>query len=365
MKKFLYFTFATAITLFMTACDEEKHIEPEDPFTPEPIANSNSVFVLTQGNFYSGIEGGLNVIDYKAQTIKTNVFRAANNISLGDTPQCGVAYGSKIYVGTSTSNTIEVMDAITFKSISRITLSTDITGISPRSMVASRGKIYVSMYDGYLAQLDTTTLAVENRVKVGDNPEKIALYNGKIYVPNSGGMNYPTYNNTASIVDPNTMTVEKTITVGLNPTEFVVVDDKLFLLCMGDYADVESKVYEIKQDGTSTEICNATMIAALDDDLAIVNEPFTNGEPIVEYKLYNVDGNLLTDWNIERPDYAMAIYHDDNADMVYVASYNMNGLYPDYNNPGYVNAYDEDNFRLIKKYDLGSGGPACIFTRMK
>ena len=42
----------------------------------------------------------------------------------------------------------------------------------------------------------------------------------------------------------------------------------------------------------------------------------------------------------------------------------MNGKYPSYDLPGYVNVYD-DRFRFQTKYEIGAAGPACIFTHTK
>ncbi len=43
----------------------------------------------------------------------------------------------------------------------------------------------------------------------------------------------------------------------------------------------------------------------------------------------------------------------------------MNGMYPSYDMPGYVNVYDGSNESLLFKADLGAAGPACIFTHQK
>lgn len=370
MRKYFYLALALA-TAGLTACSDDD--DNKRPVNDNPLApvEGYGAYVLNQGNYYNGIEGGLSVIDYDSETAMNNVFVAANHRSLGDTPQCGVAYGSKIYIGTSVSNTIEVIDRATCKAIKQIKLAEgSLPGRSPYSMVTNRGKVFISMFDGYLARLDTTTLEIEKSVAVGPNPDQIALYKGKIYVPVSDGMNWPNYGTTACVVDPQSMAIERTFTVGLNPTQFLVADDRLFLLCKGNYSTdpatlVPSQLYEVKSDFTVNAVCEATIVAELDDDIAIINQPWTEENIICEYKIYDPRRGTVSEWNIPHVDYANAIYHDDEAERVLIASYVMNGKYPSYDLPGYVNVYDDDRYRLLRKYDLGAAGPACIFTHTK
>ena len=83
----------------------------------------------------------------------------------------------------------------------------------PRYFAACDGKVFVSYYDGYIARIDTATLEVDAMVKVGRNPEQLAVCNGYLYVANSGGMDLNTAlgcDNTVSVVNLSTFTeVEK------------------------------------------------------------------------------------------------------------------------------------------------------------
>lgn len=235
MKKFHYLAMATLFTAAMTSCSDDDSSWTDEPDLP---STSDCAYVLTQGNVYNNIEGGLNVINYDGN-VNVNVFKAANKRSLGDTPQCGVAYGSKIYIGTSQSNTIEIIDRSSYLSYKQIKLSEDTSnGSMPWSMVAHNGKVYVTMYDGHVARLDTTLMAIDKSVEVGANPGVSALYGDKLYVPISDGSKYPDYGKTIDIVDLNTMTVEKSFDVGTNPTECLVADNRLYVLTTGNYGDI-------------------------------------------------------------------------------------------------------------------------------
>lgn len=367
MKKYYYFAAMAFAAAGLASCSEDKN-EPDVPDTPgtEVTSPTADVYILNQGNFYNGIEGGLSTINYADKSSSKNVFKAANKRSLGDTPQCGVAYGSKIYVGTSASNTIEIMDRGSYLSYKQIKLSENPeNGTSPYSMVAHNGKVYISMYDGYLARLDTLTMTIDKSIPVGANPDQIALYKNKIYVPISEGMNWPNYGTTACMVDPETMTIEKTFTVGLNPTQFLEAGGSLYCLCKGNYGDVASKLYQVNSDFSVREVCPATIVASYGENIAVIDQPFVEGDPIINYSLYNPATDTSKAWDIERPDYANNIFYDAENDRLLISSYVMNGIYPSYDMPGYVNVYDGTGRFVLFKADLGAAGPACIFTHQK
>lgn len=370
MKKLFYLFFLPLLGMSMVSCSDDNN-DPENPDVPggdvpEVIVVSD-VYALTQGNMYSNIEGSLDAIDLKTLNINSGIFKAANGRSLGDTPQCMAVYGSKIYIGTSQSNTIEIIDKATNLSIKQIKLADDPThGTSPYSMVCYKGGVFMSMYDGYLARLDTLTLTIDKSVKVGPNPDQIALYRGKIYVPESDGMNYPKYGKTACVVDPETMTVEKRFDVGLNPRQFIVCDDCLYLLCSGNYTDVESMLYKVNDDLTQTQICKAHLAGALKNEIITAYTPFSYTPYIAPtYSFVDAKSGNVSVKEFETPDYPHSFWYNQTTNTVMIGSYVMDGDYPSYTLPGYVNLYSGDNFNLLKKVTLGSGGPAYFAEFVK
>ena len=314
--------------------------------------------MLNQGNYYNNIEGSLNVLNLTDGSVTESAFSKTNGRSLGDTPQCGLSYGSKIYLGVYESNTVEVLDKNTFKSISQIKLAnTGVQGQQPRSMVSSDGYVYIAMYDGYVARLDTVTLTIDKSVKVGPNPEIMVLSGNYLYVPNSDGMNYPNYGTTASVVDVKSLQVVKTITVPMNPYQFFDTAHGLYLLCKGNYGDLASKLYKVESDNNISEVCDATMAAANSNTIVTVNDPFYGAQP-AEYKIINLITGQINDFKFDDVKYAASLYLSD--DMLFISSYNMNGQYPSYDTPGYVCVYDQ-YLKLIKKFNVGVG-PSWIFS---
>lgn len=375
MKKYLYLTAASIAMLGLASCSEDDGPSVPDPDYPTV---SEGAYVLNQGNFYNAVPGGLNVVDYNSSQTAKNVFEQVNGRSIGDTPQCGVAYGSKIYVGTMVSETIEVLNRNDYKSIKQIRLTEDgVDGTQPRCMIPHNGKIYMSMYDGYVARFDTLTMKFDKAVKVGPNPEIMALRDGKLYVPNSDGMNWAVgYGKTASIVDVESMTVTGTFEVPENPAEFYSGEDGLYLLCKGNYKPetdpdfspsalykVEKTVENGKEVYENDLIAKATIAALGNGVIYFVNQPFTNDVPKAEYYVYDMQSGKVSDWKVTAVDYPSNIAVDKVGGRILVSSYVMNGLYPSYDAPGYLNVYSTDN-ALVRKYEIGAG-PTCIFFNTK
>jgi len=180
-------------------------------------------------------------------TATSDIFTIKNNRGLGDTGQDILKYGSKIYIAVYESSLIEVVNAATGISEKSIPmLNTSGQPSSPRSLASYNGKIFISLYDGHVAQLDTTSFLVEKTVAVGSNPEGIVVANNKIYVANSGGMAV-TPDSTISVIDPTTFTVINKIKVVINPT--VIKADAygdLYVVSFGNYGSIPYTLQRIE-----------------------------------------------------------------------------------------------------------------------
>ena len=118
-------------------------------------------------------------------------------------------------------------------------------------------------------------MEVEAKVKVGRNPEQLAVSSNKLFVSNSGGMDYSTevgYDKTVSVVDLSTFTEIKKLDVVLNPTR-IQADEQgnVYVVSMGNYADIPNTVQKINTETyevTSLTNCpNATEMAYEDGKL--------------------------------------------------------------------------------------------------
>lgn len=359
-KNYLMAGLALATMTGFVACsdDDDPSQEPEKPVAENVVVNG--AFFLNQGNYSNKIEGSLNVLNYANSTMFNDVFKEANGRSLGSTPQCGLEYGGKIYLGMYESNTIEIIDRYTYESVKQISLEGSVNGQEPRSMVADGGKVYISMYDGYVARLDTASHSIEASVKVGPNPEVIGIYKNKLYVPNSDGMNYQVgYGETASVIDMSSFTVESTIDVPLNPYKFFTVGDNLYLLAKGNYYDVASTVSRLEDDGSFTELFNATIVSSYGNNIYYIDAPWGGTTAYGKYDTTVATSSSLPIENIDSPS-EMGI--DPNTGRMFISSYPLNNGYADYNSDGYVCEYDLNGVYKAK-YDIGGGAPCIFFVK--
>lgn len=370
MKKslFLQCALTALLSLSFSSCSED---EPNS-VKPDPIpgtVETAGVYILNQGQFYQNIEGSLNYFSYETKSVSTDLFQKANKKSLGNTPQCGVKYGSKIYIGVYGSNTVWVLDAKTFTTLNQISLTPEKTGTQPRGMVTKNGKVYITMYDGYVARLDTTTMDIDARVKVGPNPEKPAIVGNRLYVPNSDGMNWEVgYGTTASIIDLDSFSVTDTVEVPLNPETFLSIDNKLYLLAKGNYGDVASAIYEVDPEIATIQKADAkepgykfmvfaTLVAAGKADIYYIDAPFD--KPEIKYGKFDSKTGEKSEWKAEEVAYPNAIAVDPYNGNIFITSYVMDGPYPSYIAPGYIVRYNTA-FKFIDKAEVGAG-PACMF----
>lgn len=350
-RKNLPFMAAAMYVIAFSSCE---HNDGE-PFIKINFPTSSDVaYILNQGSYGDKIEGSLNVLDYGSSSMFENMFTKVNERSLGSTPQCGVAYGTRIYLGMYESHTIEVIDRSTFRSIKQIKLEDSEEGRSPRGMVASGGHVYITMNEGYLSRLDTVELEVDASLKVGLNPETPAVMGDRIYVPVSAWS--ADYGTTGSVVTMHPFAVEKEIDVPLNPQQFLTNGNDLFVISWGNYGDEKGVLAKVVSDNRYEVVGNARMGAIRDNTIYLIDNPW-GGE--LKYWKYDISSGERTDMAFPEIDSPSGIGIDPSRDVLLISSFPMDGVYPSYLLPGYVCEYTFDG-RFVRKYAIGAG-PACIF----
>jgi len=277
MKKNLYLLLMF-LAAFFTACDDtDKIVDP----TEVPPSQTNKLMILCEGSF-NGINSTLAYYDLSTKKIDPDYFKTVNGRGLGDTANDILKYGSKIYVVVNVSGSVEVLDAKTGRSIESIDMkTTSPESKQPRYAAAYGGKVYVTSFDDTVTRIDTVTLAIDGSVKVGRDPEGICIKNNKIYVANSGGLDYATgiYDTTVSIIGLQNFTVEKTIEVGTNPYQvFADSEGDVYVTTRGNYDDIAPTFNKISPNYEVTAINNVQV-----SEFTIVNDK--------AYILYNKWGN--------------------------------------------------------------------------
>lgn len=286
----------------------------DDPIIKEEIVELPSqtptavegFYLLNEGNMSSN-KASLDYYDYKTGVYKRNIYSQANpeaTLGLGDVGNDIAVYGSKIYAVINNSNKVEVMDAKTTKRLKVIDIK------NGRYVTFGNGKVYVSSYDGeigldnntpngFVAEIDTTSLNIGRTVKVGRQPEGLAVVGQKLYVANSGGYNPSNYERTVSVIDLKTFTKTKDIDVAINLNRLKVDSDgDIYVSSRGDYYSIVSKLFVIdsKTDlvKKTFDIACANLWIAGDQAYVIGSEfNYTTFENVITYSLINTKTETL------------------------------------------------------------------------
>jgi len=359
MKKIIYYLNVVVCSLFFlltfSAC------EKNDP-TPgnEPVIPTSGVFILNQGS-YGGNNSGISYYDLKTGATSLDITAG----KLGETGQDMIIYGNKLYVAVYGSSVITVVDLKTVETLKNIAVKNGDQPRGPRYLTSYGGKIYASTYDGNVIRIDTTSLTIEAVTKVGSNPEGIAAVNGKLYVANTNGLDFPNFDNTLSVVDIATFTETKRITVGLNPN--CVISDAygdIYLSYKGNYSDIPGGMQKVdtKTDGVTNLVdsISGQNFTILDDILyyfdVIYNPDYTPKNCI--FGRYNVktgqevSGDVISDGTKINLAYAIGV--DPDSKDVYISDTNS-----DYTTPDKV--YIFSSAGVLKK-TIEVGISACKFV---
>ena len=355
MKKYLLcFAVVMMGAAFLTACSNDDNNTNSGG---QKYISTSGALIINNGSVSSGIDGSLTFLDFSTNPIgvQQNVYKSVNGQSLGGTPNDVIVHGGKIYIAGCDENTVFVLDKKTFKQVQRISTTDALgtaEGVNPRHLIGYADKVYVTTYGGYVAVVDTASLAITNKYKVGSAPEGMgfggsesALY---LYVANS---DYGMGNGSISIINLTNGSITEIKDEKIhNPQELAVAGTDIYVLDWGTYDEnwnqVDAGVYRISStvggNVVSKIIPDATGMATYGSTILTYNYPYGKSEP--SFSQYDINYNILTSvvysgGNPIKSPCAIAI--DPNTAYIYIASRNMDAStgYPSYNTPGFVNVY--------------------------
>lgn len=365
MKKFLSFA-AIALCVSFASCSDE-----DDAYVPKPVDVSTGVFVINSGNQSSQISGSITSIDYKSLTATQKVFQAANGRNLGTTPNDAIIYGEKMYIVVTGENIVEVVNKNDMRSIATIKTADKMgadKGENPRHLASGNGKIYLSTFKGYVAEIDTTSFNIDNIYQAGSYPEGLAVDGNMLYVANSsyGNGTNPSISYINLTDGSVTNLTDPLIT---NPVGISVIDGNLYVMDSGlydsNYNQYGAGVKKITADKKVSNIIEATMMAADKNNIYVINAPYSYTSPVTPtYSIYNIaSGELKTFIKDNLPFSPSAIGVDPVSGNVFITSYSENPDtgYASYNTDGYINMYDQ-NGAFIKTFATGVGPTSIVFN---
>jgi len=282
LRILLRFTFVFSI-LLLTSC-KKKHTSEPEPEAPNNL--TGGILVLNEGLFNHN-NASLSWLNTSTGESISNFFEQKTNRGLGDTGNDMQRYGNKIYIIVNVSSTIEVMNATTGDAITQISMMSGTTPKQPRFITFHGSKAFITCYDGYVDVLDTASLAITHRIQVGANPEGMAISNNRLFVCNSGGLNFPNVDSTVSVISLNTLTEETKITCGPNMGDIAVdASGEIYAISRGDYGSVPARMHRINPVSLIKEETfpfNASSISEYGNQFIIVS----SSGSIVHTRLFN------------------------------------------------------------------------------
>ncbi len=369
--------------LLVTAVVAAAFVSCDDNDSPKVTTEEtlSGFYTINGGNKSGKIPASMTAFDF-ATGASTDpmqcAFQNANGIALGDGAQQALIYGSKMYIAMYSSNLIWVVEPNTLKIIGSISPEGDAK--SPRYLVAKNGKVYCSMYTGYVSEIDTTTLAITRNVKVGPNPDQMALRNNDIVVACSDGQNSKgnatggvKYGNCCiSIVNLESFSESRIQDLDkvLNPTDAASNGKDCFVVCKGDYYDPTKPNTVVKVVGNDVQkVCLGTNIAVDGNNLYVIYAQNGDDGTHYTYKVYDTttlkekgtiaDQTSTADAKIDAPN---GVFVDPVSGDIVMLSYTLDAAgKAQYREPSYANVYDKaGNFK--KRVDCGVGARGVTFV---
>lgn len=282
------------------ACDDITDKEPggEETGGSTEETGTAEIYVLSEGLFnmnnstlaYYSLKNGEKDEDY---------FRNTNRRGLGDTGNDMALYGNKLYIVVNVSSQIEVIDFPTGASLKQIPMM-DKENIprEPRYIAFHKDKAYVCSFDGTVARIDTASLEIDGYATAGRNPDGICVQGDKLYVSNSGGLDWEAgVDNTVSVIGTEPFEEIKKIQVGPNPGRiaadaygYVYVSTRGDAISEGDYNFVQ---IDTRTDEVARTYNEKVMNFAINDRIAYLYN-YNYATKSSQFKVFNlISGTTL------------------------------------------------------------------------
>lgn len=355
MRKRFFITAALASLLAVSCID---NIEPET----QTMEITTGLYIVNQGNYGSN-DASLTYYNTVDGIAVPNCFERINGQRLGDCVQDAVVYGDRLYISVYNSGVIFAVNkySCAIEGIVRATSPEGSGTLSPRYMTTYGGKVLATYYEGYVGAIDTASLSVTSIQKVGPNPEELTVCGEKLYVANSGGLNYPDYDNTVSVLNAASLAPVATIEVAPNPSHLVSNElGDVYLISLGNYADVPAVLQKINTGNntveTVNEVKNPMAMTSLGNILYILtsyyDENWTAHSGAVSYdtSTRQLNGQFILDGTIVNNMYSISV--DKDTKVIYIGA-------SDYISNGFVYAFSTSG-NLVQEIDANGLNPCKV-----
>ena len=352
------------LSLLFVACSNENGEDNRTPEIPKPEIIGENLIICNEGNWQSD-NGQLSYYDGTAGVLTNKWFRQVNGSKLGDTPNDIIQVNDTlIAIAVNWSNIIQYIhpDGTACGATENVP--------NNRRMCADGNYLYITSYahkcgnqtfeKGYVAKIDVKTKQVVATCEVGWEPEGVRLYEGKLYVANTGGYAFSenhAYETTVQVVDAETMKSIKTIDTGCINLygEMSQAGQYLCINSCGDYYDVKPKtvIVDCKTDEVKTFDFPATYNSTDGDVFYTVGSEFSynTGEYVYSIKTINPKTQEVKD-GIFCEAITQKIKEITSPYELYISPYTKNVYFTDagsYASAGYLYGYTKEGEELFVK----------------
>lgn len=342
------------LSLFFAACSDENG---EENVIPEREVIGENLILCNEGNYQSD-NGQLSYYDGTVGVLTNKWFRQVNGSKLGDTPNDIIQVNDTlIAIAVNWSNIIQYIhpDGTACGATENVP--------NNRRMCADGNYLYITSYahkcgnqtfeKGYVAKIDVRTKQVVATCEVGWEPEGVRLYDGKLYVANTGGYAFSenhAYETTVQVVDAETMKSIKTIDTGCINLygEMSQAGQYLCINSCGDYYNVKPKtvIVDCKTDEVKTFDFPATYNSTDGDVFYTVGSEFSynTSEYVYSIKTINPKTQEVKD-GIFCEAITQKIKEITSPYELYVSPYTKNVYFTDansYGSAGYLYGYTKE-----------------------
>lgn len=349
------------LSLFFAACSDENG---EENVIPKREVIGENLIICNEGNWQSD-NGQLSYYDGTAGVLTNKWFLQVNGSKLGDTPNDIIQVNDTlIAIAVNWSNIIQYIhpDGTACGATENVP--------NNRRMCADGNYLYITSYahkcgnqtfeKGYVAKIDVKTKQVVATCEVGWEPEGVRLYEGKLYVANTGGYAFSenhAYETTVQVVDAETMKSVKTIDTGCINLygEMSQAGQYLCINSCGDYYNVKPKtvIVDCKTDEVKTFDFPCTYNTTDGKLFYTVGSEFSynTGAYVYQIKTINPETKEVKD-GIFNETITQKIKEITSPYELYISPYTQNVYFTDagsYASAGYLYGYTKEGEELFVK----------------
>ncbi|MBI3133941.1 MAG: hypothetical protein HYZ14_04625 [Bacteroidetes bacterium] len=229
----------------------------DDPPTPpeSPGKYENGLLVLNEGLFQQN-NSSVCFYDLENHQVYTQAFLTENGRGLGDTGNDFEKYtlNGKAYIliAVDVSSQVEIIEANTLKSVAQIPLFDGASAREPRQVEVYGSTAFVCSFDGTVSVIDLNTNMITATLPVGANPDGLVQVGNRLYVANSGGLNFPVYDSTMMVINMDSKQVIDTFETRINSSAMILdSQNEIYQVSSGNYANIGPALIRINTNSNT------------------------------------------------------------------------------------------------------------------